>query len=63
MKKDKIIYFKNGNNILISQEVANTLRDRIIQGCPNYQCFTSDDGDCDIIIKVTIYYFTPQLNR
>jgi len=39
----KTITFKNGETMQIKNAEANTLRDNIINGCNNFQCFS--DGD------------------
>lgn len=33
------VTFKNGKELVITKEVANIIRDRIINGCGKFQCF------------------------
>ena len=50
----KTITFKNGKTILVTQEVANILYNRITDGCSTFQCFWDDEeGRCDRIINVS----------
>ena len=49
----KTITFKNGKTILITQEVANILHNRITDGCSTFQCFYDDiEGKSDRIINI-----------
>ena len=47
------IVFKNGKEIKIKQEVADTIRKRVIEGCANFQCFTNtDNGKVFLIVNL-----------
>jgi hypothetical protein len=49
----KTITFKNGKTILITQEVANILHNKITGGCSAFQCFYDDiEGKSDRIINI-----------
>lgn len=51
---DKTITFKNGKTTKITQEVADILYDRIIDGCSTFQCFWDDtENKSHIIINVS----------
>ena len=49
----KTITFKNNKTILITQEIANILHNRITDGCGNFQCFWDDNTGCDRVINVS----------
>lgn len=50
----KEIIFKNGSTLVVSQKIANVIRDRIIEGAKQFQCFTEgDDPNVTIIVNVS----------
>ena len=48
----RIIHFKNGDKKEIDQKIAQTLNDRIVEGCKDWQCF-SDDEQVFLIVNLT----------
>ena len=48
----KTVNFKNGKTILISQDTANILHNRITEGCKTFQCFWDDGIGSDMIINI-----------
>lgn len=48
----RTIHFKNGKTKKISQEIANIIRNSIIKGCSDFQCFSNDEDDVHLIIKL-----------
>tara|TARA_R110000822_G_scaffold293896_1_gene415932 strand:+ start:22 stop:195 length:174 start_codon:yes stop_codon:yes gene_type:complete len=48
----KKIILNNGAIVTVSLRVANTIRDRIIEGCNDFQCFTDENNDVSIIINL-----------
>ena len=48
----RTIYFKNGKSREVSVEIANRLRDLILNGSPKFQCFTDQSGNVLLIINV-----------
>lgn len=50
---EKEIVFTNGERITVSIEIANIIRDRILEGCKNFQCFIDGkSGNIDKIINL-----------
>jgi uncharacterized protein YlzI (FlbEa/FlbD family) len=49
----KTITFNNGKTLKVSQEVANIIKDRIISGGKNFQCFSQESDNVSIIINVS----------
>ena len=49
----KTITFKNGKTILVTQDVANILHKRIVEGCNNFQCFEDENKNSDRIINIS----------
>jgi len=46
------IYFKNGMEQSISQETAEILKKRIIDGCPKFQIFIDQNDKAFLFINV-----------
>jgi hypothetical protein len=49
----KTIYFKNGSETRISLEIAKALRQRIVDGCGNFQIFTDENDDPFLFVNVS----------
>mgnify|MGYP000388363379 len=49
----KTITFKNGKTMLVTQDVANILHKRIVEGCNNFQCFEDENKNSDRIINIS----------
>jgi len=49
----KTIYFKNGSTTQISVETAKVLRQRIIEGCGNFQIFSDENDDPFLFVNVS----------
>jgi hypothetical protein len=49
----KTIYFKNGSTVEISLETAKILRQRIIEGCGDFQVFTDENDDPCLFVNVS----------
>lgn len=48
------IYFKNGTSVNVSQRVMNIIRDRVTEGCGQFQCFLREDNeDAFLIINLS----------
>lgn len=48
------VTFKNGKEIKISTQIANILRDRIIEGSGKpFQCFSDENKNAHFIINVS----------
>jgi hypothetical protein len=53
LEKMKTIYFKNGATAQISVEIAKVLRQRIMDGCGNFQIFTDENDDPFLFVNVS----------
>ena len=49
----KTIHFKNGTSKQISLEVANLLRDIILNGSPDFQMFSDQKEDLLLLINIS----------
>lgn len=50
----KKLTFTNGKEISVPIDVANTIRDKIIEGSPKFQCFAiGGSGDVTYLINVS----------
>ena len=49
----KTIYFKNGSTTQISLEIAKMLRQRITEGCGNFQIFSDENDEPFLFVNVT----------
>ena len=47
-----IIHFKNGKTLEISQEIAEIINTRILQGCNSYQTFSNASGKLVLIVNL-----------
>ena len=47
-----IIHFKNGKTLQISQEIAEIINTRILQGCNKYQTFSDTSGKLVLIVNL-----------
>lgn len=47
----KNIVFNNGKELKVTEEIANIIHKRILEGCNNWQCFEHDEG-LDIIVNL-----------
>ena len=52
-EKYKIITFKNGKEMNVTQEVVNVLRDQVMKGGADLQVFLHDEINVDLLIKVS----------
>ena len=52
-EKYKIITFKNGKEMNVTQEVVNVLRDQVMKGGGDLQVFLHDEINVDLLIKVS----------
>tara|TARA_R110002012_G_scaffold202208_1_gene371237 strand:- start:424 stop:600 length:177 start_codon:yes stop_codon:yes gene_type:complete len=48
----KTITFKNNKKLVITQEVANVIHQKITDGCRPVQCVEDENGNCYQIINV-----------
>lgn len=50
----KKIIFKNGTELEVGQDVADILRDRILEGSPKpFQCFSDQNNKTQSIINIS----------
>jgi len=47
-----MIYFKNGTNMYIMQEIGEVLNKRIIEGCGKFQTFSNENGELFLILNL-----------
>ena len=47
------VHFDNNTSLEISEDIANTLKERILEGCNNFQIFTDKEGKIITIINIT----------
>lgn len=59
--KEYTIYFKNGLQKVVHEEIAKTIERKIIQGCNNFQTFSDGDNELICIINVSEIVFVEQL--
>mgnify|MGYP001354490377 CR=1 FL=1 len=49
----KTITFKNGKTMLVKQDVANILHERIVEGCNKFICFEDENKNSYRIINIS----------
>ena len=50
--KERTIHFKNGDKKYISQEVIDYLKNRISNGCKQWQSFGDEEGNTFLILNL-----------
>lgn len=46
------IHFKNGKTLDVSQEIAEIINTRILQGCNKYQTFSGKSGKLILVVNL-----------
>lgn len=49
----RTIYFKNGKTQEVSQKILDVIKQRMLEGCKNFQTFTDENNECFLIVNMT----------